>query len=144
MEVKEPVLQDQLHPAFFPRLRELGVHGRAVRSISTGALAGLSSPSVRLMLVNTSVSGVPTKMLLPVPLSTAVALDVSGSRLTSVSPQLLTRLDDRQRSLSLSQDCRVTPYSATVTPPRSAAGSSRNSRTAGSPTTSRISGNCPK
>ena len=117
VEVKEPVLQDQLHPAFFPRLRELGIHGRAVRSISTGALAGLSSPAVRLLLVNTSVAGIPTKMLLPVPLSTAVSLDVSGSRLTSVSPQLLNRLDDRQRSLSLTGlrsnpifcDCNAAP-----------------------------------
>ncbi|XP_043199067.1 chaoptin-like, partial [Amphibalanus amphitrite] len=117
VEVKDPVLQDQLHPAFFPRLRELGVHGRAVRSISTGALAGLSSPAVRLVLADTSVAGIPTKMLLPVPLSTAVALDVRGSQLTSVSPQLLARLDDRQRTVSLTGlasnpifcDCNAAP-----------------------------------
>ncbi|XP_037089126.1 chaoptin-like [Pollicipes pollicipes] len=101
VEVKEPVLQDQLHPSFFPRLRRLGVHGRAVRSISTGALAGLSSPRVLLLFSNTSIGGIPTKVLLPVPLSTTVELDVTDSRLTSVGPQLLSQLDDRQRSLSL-------------------------------------------
>lgn len=117
MEVKDTVLQDQLHPAFFPRLRRLGVHGRSVRSISTGALAGLNSAQLRLDLTHTSVGGIPTKVLLPVPMSTHVDIDVSDSQLTSVSPQLLSQLTDRQRSLSLTGlesnpifcDCNAAP-----------------------------------
>jgi len=52
-----------------------------------------------------------------VPLSTEVELDVAGSQLTSVSPQLLSQLDDRQRQLTMTGlqenpifcDCNTAP-----------------------------------
>lgn len=89
-EVKDTQIVDQLHPGLTARVNRIGLRGRRVRSISTGAFAGLTSPVVSLSLVNTSLSLLPA-ILVPVPMSSKIQLDVSGSRITNLSPPFLTQ-----------------------------------------------------
>ncbi|GLG93930.1 Protein artichoke, partial [Gryllus bimaculatus] len=102
IELKDPaVSSEQLAPALHARLRELSVRGPRVRSISSGALAGLRAPSLCVALRNTSVSSLPAALFFPVPRSTEVRLDVTGSRLTTLAAPLLAALDERRGDLAL-------------------------------------------
>ncbi|XP_055298142.1 transforming growth factor beta activator LRRC32 isoform X2 [Sitodiplosis mosellana] len=102
VEIKDAAVgSDQIQPAKHPRLKELGIRGSRLRSISAATLAGLKGKDLHIKLMNTSLSVLPPALLFPVPRSSNVDLDVSGSKLTVLSPQLLTALEDRRNSLSL-------------------------------------------
>ncbi|PSN49301.1 hypothetical protein C0J52_09408 [Blattella germanica] len=102
IELKDAAIGgDQLTPALQPRLRELGLRGPRVRSLSSGILAGLRGPSVRVGLRNTSVSALPPALFFTLPRSTRLELDVSGSKLSTLGPPLLAALDERKGDLSL-------------------------------------------
>lgn len=102
IEIKDSAVgSDQLQPAKHPRLREIGIRGYRLRSISSATLAGLKSKDLNIKLMNTSLNVLPPALLFPVPRSSNVDLDISGSKLTVLSPQFLSALEDRRNSLSL-------------------------------------------
>lgn len=102
VEVKDSAVgSDQLSAAMNPRLAKLGIRGSRVQSISSGALAGLKSPEISIELKNTSLNSLPPALLIPLPRSSKVKLDVTGSQLTTLTPQFLSALDDRRGDLTL-------------------------------------------
>ena len=119
IEITEPTLQDQLAPAFLPRIRELHVHGRGgLRSISPATLAGMTSPRVRFGLHDTAITNIPASLLFPVPMSTQLVLDFSGTKLSVLSPQFLAAADNHRHFLELHGlrdnpifcDCNARPF----------------------------------
>lgn len=102
IELKDSAVgSDQLQPSHHPRLRELGIRGYRLRSISSSSLAGLKSKDLFIKLRNTSLSTIQPALLFPVPRSANLHLDISGSMLTVLTPQLLSVLEDRRNSLTL-------------------------------------------
>lgn len=102
IELKDAAVgSDQLQPSNHPRLKELGIRGYRLRSISSSSLAGLKSKDLFIKLRNTSLSSIQPALLFPVPRSANLHLDVSGSMLTVISPQILSVLEDRRNSLTL-------------------------------------------
>ena len=102
IELKDAAVgSDQLQPANHPRLKELGIRGYRLRSISSSSLAGLKSKDLFIKLRNTSLSNIQPALLFPVPRSANLHLDISGSMLTVLTPQLLSALEDRRNSLKL-------------------------------------------
>lgn len=81
IEIKDSVVgSDQIQPAQHPRLKELGIRGNRLRSISSGTLAGLKSRQLTINLRNTSLTSIPPALLFPVPRSSNLVLDISGSQ----------------------------------------------------------------
>jgi hypothetical protein len=102
IELKDAAVgSDQLQPANHPRLKELGIRGYRLRSISSSSLAGLKSKDLFIKLCNTSLSSLQPALLFPVPRSANLHLDISGSMVTVLTPQLLSALEDRRNSLTL-------------------------------------------
>ena len=92
---------EQLQTVLHPRLIELGIRGTHLRSISSGTFSGLKRENVIIRIYNTSVSFLPPALLFPVPRSSNVIFDVTGSQLTTLNPQLLAALDDRRGKLQI-------------------------------------------
>lgn len=102
IEIKDPAVgSDQIQPAKHPRLKMLGIRGYRLRSISSGTFAGLKNKDLQIKLLNTSITSVPPALVFPVPRSSNVDLDVTGSKLTVLTPQFLSSLEDRRNSLRL-------------------------------------------
>ncbi|CAG9822681.1 unnamed protein product [Phaedon cochleariae] len=102
IETKDAAIgKDQLQSLLHPRLRELGVRGSRLRSISSGTLSGLKGPEVIIRLMNTSLTSLPPALFFPVPRSTRITLDVTGSQLTTISQQVLAALEDRRGDLKI-------------------------------------------
>ncbi|XP_034828658.1 chaoptin isoform X1 [Maniola hyperantus] len=102
VEVKDTNIgPDQLHSILHPRLEELGLRGDRLRTVSSGVLAGLKAPTITVRLRNTSVTNLPPALLFPLPRSSRITIDVGGSQLTTLQPQLLVALDDRRADLSM-------------------------------------------
>lgn len=51
--------------------------------------------------MNTSLTSLPPALFFPVPRSTRIILDVTGSQLTTISPQMLSALEDRRGDLKI-------------------------------------------
>lgn len=92
---------DQLHSTLHPRLEELGIRGTRLKTVSSGVLAGLKAPAITVRFRNTSVTSLPPALLFPLPRSSQITIDVAGSQLTTLQPQLLVALDDRRADLSM-------------------------------------------
>ncbi|KAJ8965008.1 hypothetical protein NQ314_004406 [Rhamnusium bicolor] len=102
IETKDAAIgSDQLQSVLHPRLKELGISGSRLRSISSGTLSGLKGPEVIIRLMNTSLTSLPPALFFPVPRSTRIILDVTGSQLTTISPQMLVTLEDRRGDLKI-------------------------------------------
>lgn len=102
IEIKDSAVgSDQIQPAKHPRLKEIGIRGQRLRSISSATLAGLKGKDLQIKLMNTSLTSLPPALLFPVPRSSNLDLDISGSKLTVLSPQFLSALEDRRNSLAL-------------------------------------------
>ena len=101
IDFTESLIGDHLFPAYSPRLKHFGVKGSKVKNIAIGAFAGISSKSVDIDLEDTNISNIPTAIFFPVPMSSHINLDVKGSHLTTLSPQLLNTLDSKQRHINL-------------------------------------------
>ncbi|CAG0918240.1 unnamed protein product [Notodromas monacha] len=101
VEVKGSVVNDDLHPAFNPRLERLELLGANVRSLSTGAFAGIDSPRIEMFIRNTSLPSLPPPALFQVPMSSSVTLDLSFNAIASLSPQLVSTLENKQRRVRL-------------------------------------------
>lgn len=96
VEVKDATVGGQLSAAMSPRLESLTVRGHRVAHISSGALAGLKCRNVRVRISETSVTALPASLLVPLPRSSAVRLDVAGNQLATLTSQFLAALDDRR------------------------------------------------
>ncbi|XP_044761422.1 chaoptin [Coccinella septempunctata] len=92
---------DQFSPVLHPRLKELGISGSRLRSISSGTFSTLKAEFVEIRLRNTSVTTLPPALFFAVPRSSKIVLDVSGSQLTTLSPQFLSSLEDRRGDLKI-------------------------------------------
>ncbi|XP_059053493.1 protein artichoke [Achroia grisella] len=92
---------DQLHSTLHPRLEELGVRGSRLKTVSSGVLAGLKAPAITVRFRNTSVTTLPPALLFPLPRSSQIVIDIAGSQLSTLQPQLLVALDDRRADLSM-------------------------------------------
>ena len=101
VEVKEPIVGDQLTPTFSPRLRRIGVMGPKVENIAISALAGISSKVIDIKVSDTNIKNLPTSIFFPVPMSSKIKLDVKNSKLTSIGNTLLSYLDSKQRHINL-------------------------------------------
>jgi len=101
VEVKDPTVGDHLTPAFSPRLKSVGVMGDKIQHIAISALVGISSKAIDINIENTNIANLPTAIFFPVPMSSKIKLDVKGSKITSIGPQLLSTLDSKQRHIRL-------------------------------------------
>lgn len=102
IETKDAAVgSDQLQPVLHPRLTELGIRGPRLRSVSSGTLSGIKGTNVLIRLMNTSLTSLPPALFFSVPRSSKVTLDVTGSQLTKLSPQMLVTLKDRRGDLKL-------------------------------------------
>ena len=101
VDFKEALIGDHLAPAYSPRLKLLGIKGQKVLNIAIGAFAGISSDQIEIRLKETQISNIPTAIFFPVPMSSQINLDVRGSRLSSLGPQLINTLDSKQRHIRL-------------------------------------------
>ncbi|XP_012138324.1 uncharacterized protein LOC100882867 isoform X1 [Megachile rotundata] len=96
VEVKDStVSNEQLSIRAHPRLTKLTLRGERLKNVLSSSLVGVRGPTFFLGLVNTSVDSIPASLFFPVPRSTHLELDVSGSKFTSLSSQFLAALDER-------------------------------------------------
>ncbi|XP_050431725.1 protein artichoke [Adelges cooleyi] len=101
IEVKDASIGTQLSAAMNPRLKSLAIRGQRINSISSGALAGLKAQKVQIKIQNTSLTGLPPSLLIPLPRSSEIQLDVSNNQLSTLTSQFLAALDDRRSLLKL-------------------------------------------
>lgn len=107
-------ITSELHPV---RLKELGIYGTRVSAVAPGSLSGLRTSFLTVRLRDTSVTSLPPTLFFPVPRSTSLALDLTNTQLTTVTPQLLAAIDDRRGKISvkgleavpLNCDCSARP-----------------------------------
>lgn len=92
---------DQFNPILHANLKELGIMGDRLKSISSGTFSGLKGEYVKIKLVNTSLTSLPPALFFAVPRSSKIDIDVTGSLLSSLSPQILTTIDDRRGDLKI-------------------------------------------
>ncbi|XP_072745810.1 uncharacterized protein [Anoplolepis gracilipes] len=103
IEIKDiSIGNEQLSIHTHPRLRELTLRGEKLRSILSSSLVGVRGLRLFLGLKNTSIDSIPAALFFPVPRSTKVELNVSGSKFTNLSTQLLAALDERGGSIRIS------------------------------------------
>ncbi|XP_020291799.1 protein artichoke-like isoform X2 [Pseudomyrmex gracilis] len=103
IEIKDSsVGNEQLSVQTHPHLRELTLRGERLRSVLSSSLVGVRGSELFLGLKNTSVDSIPTALFFPVPRSTRIELDISGSKFTNLPAQLLAALDERGGSVRLS------------------------------------------
>lgn len=96
IEIKDSsVSNEQLSMHIHPYLRELTLRGERLRNILSSSLVGVRGPRLFFSLKNTSVDTIPPALFFPVPRSTKVELNVSGSKFINLSSQLLAALDER-------------------------------------------------
>lgn len=102
IEIKDAAVgSDQLQAVLHPRLRELSIHGSRLRSVSSGSLSGLKAPCLTIRLCNTSLTNLPPALFFPIPRSSKVLLDITGNQLTSLSPQMISAIEDRKGDLKV-------------------------------------------
>lgn len=68
---------------------------------SSGLLASMTAPSLIVRLRETAITSLPPSLLLPVPRSTYLTLDVGNSKLPTLAGPLLTALDSRKNRLTV-------------------------------------------
>lgn len=96
IEIKDSsVGNDLLSMRSHPRLQELTLRGDRLKIVQSTALVGIRSSHLNLGLKNSSVDNVPGALFFPIPRSTQVNLDISGSKFTTIAPALLAALDER-------------------------------------------------
>lgn len=100
VEAKDPTVgSEQLSPAMNSRLHYIGIWGQRVNALSSGALAGLKMPSLVVKISNTSINAIPPGLLIPLPRSSSILLDLNNNQLGTLTPQFLASLDDRRGHL---------------------------------------------
>nr|XP_022919705.1 protein artichoke isoform X2 [Onthophagus taurus]XP_022919706.1 protein artichoke isoform X2 [Onthophagus taurus] len=86
---------EQLQNILNSRLNELGLFGPRLKTLSSGTFSGLKASEITIRLKNTSISTLPQTLFFPVPRSSHISLDLTGSQLTTLNLNLLNTLDDR-------------------------------------------------
>ncbi|XP_026672039.1 protein artichoke isoform X2 [Ceratina calcarata] len=96
IEIKDSsVSNEQLSLRAHPRLNRVTLRGERLRTVLSSSLVGFRGSRLSFGLKNTSVDSIPAALFFPVPRSTYFELDVSGSKLTTLSNQFLAALDER-------------------------------------------------
>lgn len=102
IEIKDSsVGNEQLSVRTHPHLRKLTLRGERLRTILSSSLVGVRGQKLFFGLKDTSVNSIPTALFFPVPRSTKVELDLSGSKFTNLPVQFLTALDERSGSIRI-------------------------------------------
>lgn len=96
VEIKDSnVGNDLLSIRTHPRLRGLTLRGERLKNVLTSALVGVKNSHLKLGFKNSSIDSLPTALFFPVPRSTRVELDLTGSKFTTIPAQLIAALDER-------------------------------------------------
>ncbi|XP_076297581.1 uncharacterized protein LOC143217323 [Lasioglossum baleicum] len=102
IEIKDSsVGNEQLSISKHPRLRQLILRGERLRNVLSSSLVGVRVPKLTVGLKNTSVESIPAALFFPVPRSTELLLDLSGSKFPTLSAQVLAALDERAGTVAL-------------------------------------------
>ncbi|OAD57105.1 Chaoptin, partial [Eufriesea mexicana] len=102
IEIKDSsVSNEQLSISSHPRLKKVILRGDRLKNILSSSLVGVREPKLVFGLKNTSVDSMPTSLFFPVPRSTELELDISGSKFTTLSGQFLSALDERTGSVKI-------------------------------------------
>ncbi|XP_043272457.1 protein artichoke isoform X2 [Venturia canescens] len=102
VEIKDSTVGNELLSIrMHPRLRELTLRGERLRSILSSALAGVRSSQLHLGIKNSSIDAIPAALLFPVPRSTRLDIDVSGSNFSTIPAQFIAALDERSGMIRL-------------------------------------------
>ncbi|KAJ8675167.1 hypothetical protein QAD02_010953 [Eretmocerus hayati] len=102
VEVKDiNIGSEQLPVKNHPHLRSLSLRGDRLKNVMSSLLAGVRSSQLEVGFKNTSISAIPATLLLPLPRSTRIEIDVSGSKFESVSPQLISAFDERNGAVTI-------------------------------------------
>ncbi|XP_057338990.1 protein artichoke-like [Microplitis mediator] len=96
VEIKDSTVgNDLLTIRLHPRLQELTLRGERLKNILSSALAGVRNSHLKLGLKNSSIESLPAAIFFPIPRSTQVDLDISGSKFSSIPAQFISALDER-------------------------------------------------
>lgn len=102
IEMKDAsVASEKLSSIMHPRLKHLALHGEHISSVSSGTFAGLKAPKISLKLLNTSVASLPQGLFFPLPRSSDIDFDVSNSKISTLSPQLIAMFEDHRNHIVL-------------------------------------------
>jgi Leucine-rich repeat (LRR) protein len=102
IEIKDiNVGNEQLFISIHPRLKVLTLRGERLRNVLSSLLVGIKSSELSIGFKNTSIETIPTTLLFPVPRSTIIELDVSGSKLKTISSQLISAFEERSKSIKI-------------------------------------------
>ena len=114
VEIKDSSIgNEQLSIKTHPRLRKLTLRGERIRNLLSSTLAGVRVPNFFLGLKNTSIDSIPASLFFPVPKSTKIILNVSGSKFQTIPSQLIAALDERSGFVelkgldSMNCDCEI-------------------------------------
>ncbi|XP_011500734.1 PREDICTED: chaoptin [Ceratosolen solmsi marchali] len=102
IEIKDlNVGNEQLFISIHPRLKSLILRGERLRNVLSSLLVGIKSPDLSIQFKNTSIETIPATLLFPVPRSTLIELDVSGSKLKIISSQLISTFEERSKFIQI-------------------------------------------
>ncbi|XP_012268471.2 chaoptin isoform X2 [Athalia rosae] len=118
IEIKDSSIgNEQLSIRSHPRLRSMTLRGDRLRNILSSSLVGVRHSDLTIGLKNTSIDTIPNALFFPVPRSTRVTLDVSGSQFTNLPQQFIVALEERSDTITLKGldsnpvkcDCQIIP-----------------------------------
>ena len=102
IEIKDVnVGNEQLSVRMHPRLKVLILRGERIKNILSSLLVGIKSSQLSIGFINTSIDTIPMTLLFPVPRSTQIQIDVSGSKFKTISPQVTSVFDERNYAVKL-------------------------------------------
>ncbi|KAI5698515.1 hypothetical protein M8J76_015398 [Diaphorina citri] len=92
---------DQVISIMNARLKQLVLRGSRLKSVLASTLAGLKSPEITIGLHNSSVTSLPPALLVPLPRSSRITLDIADNAISTLSAQFLVQLEDRKNNVAL-------------------------------------------
>ncbi|KAL1452908.1 hypothetical protein WDU94_007093 [Cyamophila willieti] len=92
---------DQVISIMNARLKQLILRGSRLKSVLASTLAGLKSPEITIGLHNSSVTSLPPALLVPLPRSSRITLDIGDNAISTLSAQFLVQLEDRKNNVVL-------------------------------------------
>uniref|UniRef100_A0A8D8Z9Q1 Insulin-like growth factor-binding protein complex acid labile subunit n=1 Tax=Cacopsylla melanoneura TaxID=428564 RepID=A0A8D8Z9Q1_9HEMI len=92
---------DQVISIMNARLKQLVLRGSRLKSVLASTLAGLKSPEITIGLHNSSVTSLPPALLVPLPRSSRITLDIGDNAISTLSAQFLVQLEDRKNNVVL-------------------------------------------
>ncbi|KAF7991264.1 hypothetical protein HCN44_002826 [Aphidius gifuensis] len=96
IEIKDTNIgNDYLTIKLHPRLHDITLRGERLKNILSSILVGIRTNELNFSLKNSSIDSLPGSLFFPIPRSTHVSFDISGSNFSTITQQLLTSLDER-------------------------------------------------